>query len=210
MNPMSSGAKASVPSRASSGLSTLSSPTSTHENARQIHRNLRELTAIAQPFHAFFDFDISVIVRIKLKLRLVVPKAFRVSRNTASSGRRLELNRDNFCDRPSRSVCWTMLRNGVIPISPTGNMAGFARFMFRVRGPAAGPIFSCAVNGTRLSERSKAVSHMRVVKIILFAKGGRALENVSVFSLALVFNRSVRVASVNWPAPKLNPDGFSK
>jgi hypothetical protein len=42
------GAKASVPSRASSGFATPPSPPSTHENARQIRPNLRELTATAQ------------------------------------------------------------------------------------------------------------------------------------------------------------------
>jgi hypothetical protein len=37
------------PVRASSGFATPPSPPSAHENARQIHRNRRELTATAQP-----------------------------------------------------------------------------------------------------------------------------------------------------------------
>jgi hypothetical protein len=42
------------------------------------------------PFHSFLDFDIPVMVQIKRKLGLVFSKVRRVSRNAASSGRRLE------------------------------------------------------------------------------------------------------------------------
>src|ERR1035437_889566 len=103
-----------------------------------------------------------------------------------------------------------MLRNGVIPIPPARNMAGFSRFLCRVKEPAAGLIFAFAVNGTFFSERLKAVLRIRVVKTNSFAKGGLAMENVRVFPLASVSGGSVSVISANWPALKLNPDGFSK
>src|ERR1017187_3428225 len=80
-----------------------------------------------------------------------------------------------------------MLRNGVIPIPPARNMAGFAKFLCNMKVPAAGPIFTSAVNGTRFSERLKAVSRIRVVNTNSFAKGGLAIENVRVFSPGVSF-----------------------
>src|ERR1017187_4695350 len=88
-----------------------------------------------------------------------------------------------------------MLRNGVIPIPPARNMARFARFLCRVKEPAAGLIFTSAVNVTSFSERLKAVSRMRVMKTNLFAKGGLAMENVRVFPSASVSGGAVRVRS---------------
>ena len=39
-------------------------------------------------------------------------------------------------------ACRTMLRKGVIPIPPARNTADFAGFLFRVKEPAAEPIFN--------------------------------------------------------------------
>src|ERR1017187_224379 len=101
-----------------------------------------------------------------------------------------------------------MLRNGVIPIPPARNMAGFARFLCRVKEPAAGLIFTFPFYVNSFSERLKAVSRMRVMKTNLYAKGALAMENVRVFPSASVSGGAVRVTSANWPALKLNPDGF--
>src|ERR1035437_4401418 len=103
-----------------------------------------------------------------------------------------------------------MLRNGVIPIPPARNMAGFAKFLCKVKVPAAGPIFTAAVNGIFFRQRLKAVLRIRVVSTNSSAKGGLAMENLRVFPSASVSGGSVRVTSADWPALKLNPDGFSK
>jgi hypothetical protein len=103
-----------------------------------------------------------------------------------------------------------MLRNGVIPIPPARDMAGFATFLCRVKEPAAGHIFTLAANGNLFSERLKAVLRIRVVNTNSSAKGGLAMENVRVFPSASVSSGSVSVTSADWPALKLNPGGFSK
>src|ERR1700733_12806034 len=103
-----------------------------------------------------------------------------------------------------------MLRNGVIPIPPARNTAGFARFLCKGKEPAAVLIFTFAGNGNLFSEHLKAVLRIRVVNINSSAKGGLAMENVRVFPSASVSSGSVSVTSADWPALKLNPDGFSK
>jgi hypothetical protein len=65
-----------------------------------------------------------------------------------------------------------MLRNGVIPIPPARNMAGFPIFLCRTKVPAAGRIFTFAATGNLFSERLKAVLRIRVVKTNSSAEGG--------------------------------------
>jgi hypothetical protein len=67
-------------------------------------------------------------------------------------------------------------------------MAGFVRFLHRVKEPAAGPIFASVDNGAFFSERLKAVLRIRVMKTNSPAKGGLAIENVRVISLGVGFH----------------------
>jgi len=97
-----------------------------------------------------------------------------------------------------------------VPRLSARNTAGFTRFLCRVKVPAARPIFTCAANGTFFSERLKAVSRIRVGNTNSSAKGGLAMEKVRVFPSVSVSSGSVSVTSADWPAVKLNADGFSK
>src|SRR5215469_13894258 len=120
---------------------------------------------LVSPSHFLLERGMSVIVATKRKLGLLFSRLYKVSRNGASSGRRLEQNKYNLWGSRSWSACFTMLKKGVIPIPPARSTAGFAEFLCSVKEPIACSTFTEVPSGTVFKYRLNAVSRMRVANI---------------------------------------------
>src|SRR5258708_13675290 len=111
---------------------------------------------------------------------------------------------------PKGAACRTILRNGVIPITPARNTADLAEFLWRVKEPVGESIFTAVPMGTFFSERLNAVSRMRVVNINWFSNGELAIEKVRVFPSESVSGGLDSVTSADCPVFQSNSEGFSK